>query len=241
MVHIVKIISSAIISYGLTAMFTSAVLATDRQIYSAGDKYISVFLGGNLPSDIKTDTLYNSTPGTYRETYTLDQGVALRAAIGRQLNDRIRGEIEFGFTNGQQGKIREVFNNLTTIYPGKGDIRTYTAMANIWLDLLSPDSMSSIVPYIGGGIGAAVVDTNLTYANFPTYGPQNTSFEFAGQLGGGINWKLNDRFDLGIGYRLNFINGPKSSQRTSAGEITTYKLDNLISHLIGVTLTMKIR
>jgi len=63
--------------------------------------------------------------------------------------------------------------------------------------------------------------------------------EFAGQLAAGVNWALTDT--VGVGYRFNFINGPKISQTTTpAGSVTTYDFDNLLAHSVGVTLKIEL-
>lgn len=234
------ILFSALASIGTS---TSNVLANDVVQRLSESMYISTFIGINNLADIKTDTSYSTTSDPYRETYRQKDGRSFRIAVGGNLTDWLRSEIELGVNTSKQGAIREVINNGLNInhYSGKGDIKTYTALANLWVDLELPENTLNATPYIGGGIGLAYVDPDIKYPNSPTYGPQKSSVEFAAQLGAGLNWDLNERTQLGLGYRLNFVDGPSTKQVTTpAGEVTKYDFDNLLSHAVGITLTFKL-
>ena len=230
---------AAVASVGITSTSVQANELSQRLAESA---YVSVFAGASFLNDIKTDTDYSTTAATYAETYRQKTGFSVRAALGGNLAEMIRGEVEIGVGRSNQGSINEVVNGtMVTNYTGNGEITAYSALANIWADIDMADTMSGITPYVGGGIGLAVVDTNLIYTATPAYGPQDRSVEFAGQLGAGVNWSLTDTVDLGVGYRFSFISGPKTSQvTTAAGEVTTYDFDNLLSHNVGIALKIKI-
>lgn len=202
--------------------------------------YVSTFVGGHFLHDIETDTLDAGTLYS-DETYEQETGFAARFAIGGRLNEHFRAEVELGFNRTNQGSIEETLIGATTTstYNGKGHIDTYTLMTNVWADLPVFDNSWGLTPYIGGGIGAALVNSQLVYTNFSTFGPQDSSVEVVAQLGTGINWAVNDRFSAGVGYRLMFISGPETSQPTT-GQIATYRFDDLLSHSVGITLTMNL-
>lgn len=221
---------------------TTPVQAQDLASQISNNLYVSAFIGGNFLRDIVTNTDYSTNTSTYRETYRQKPGVSFRAAIGTQVRENIRGEFEFGVHTSNQGAIMELANGTTlTQYGGKGEITTYTGLLNIWADLDIPNNTTGLTPYVGGGVGLAVVDTKLVYTGFPTYGPQDRSVEFAGQVGTGVNWALSEKVDVGVGYRLNFINSPTTSQvTTGGGEVSTYDFESLFSHSVGISLKVKL-
>lgn len=202
--------------------------------------YVSTFVGGHFLPDIETNTLDAGTLYS-EETYEQETGFAARFAIGGRINRHFRAEVELGFNRTNQGSIEEtlVGATATSTYDGKGHFDTYTLMTNVWADLPVLDNSWGLTPYIGGGIGAALVNPQLVYTNFSTFGPQDSSVEFAAQLGAGVNWAINDRFSAGLGYRFMAITGPETSQPTTA-QIATYRFDDLLSHSVGITLTMNL-
>lgn len=206
--------------------------------------YVSTFVGGHFLPDVVTDTSYTTDARTFEETYEQETGFAARFAIGGHVNSYLRTELELGFSRNNQGSILEVINGALpgTVNPGQGQIDAITLMGNVWADLPVFDNTWGLTPYIGGGIGGALIDSQMAYTGINSaYGPQESSVEFAAQLGAGFNWAFNNRFSAGLGYRLMFINGPEISQTTTgAGEITTYRFDDLLSQSVGVTLTMNL-
>lgn len=221
----------------------TAVSANDFVNNWLNSLYVSTFLGGHFLPDVVTGTSYTSTTDLSVETYEQEIGFAARFAVGGRMNNYLRTELELGFSRSNQGSINDVINGALpgTTYAGHGQIDAITLMGNVWADLPIFDNHWGLTPYIGGGIGAALVDPQLIYTATPTYGPQESSVEFAAQLGTGINWAFNNRFSAGLGYRLMFINGPEISQTTTgAGEITTYRFDDMLSQSVGITLTMNI-
>lgn len=201
--------------------------------------YVSTFVGGHFLPDIETDTLDAGNPYS-EEIYEQDTGFAARFAIGGRVNEHFRAEVELGFSRSNQGDIvDDVIGGSRGTWSGHGEIDTYTLMTNVWADLPVFENTWGLTPYVGGGIGAALVNTNMIYTDFPSFGPQDSSVEFAAQLGAGVNWAINDKFSAGLGYRLMYITGPETSQSTS-GDIATYEFDDLLSQSVGITLTMNL-
>lgn len=200
--------------------------------------YVSGFLGGSFLHEVVTGTSYTGDANSYVETYEQGMGGTARLALGSQVNKYLRTELELGFSRSNQGSIREVINGAlpANMYQGHGHLDTITLMGNVWADIPILDDKWGITPYLGGGLGAALVKSNLVYTNFPAYAPQGSSLQFAAQLGAGVNWAINDTLSAGLGYRATFITGPEISQATGANQTTTYRFDNLISHSVGVTL-----
>lgn len=221
-----------------TVAAPTAVAANDFVGNWMDSLYVSTFLAGHFLPDVVTDTLTNDVAYS-NETYRQETGFAARFAAGGRINGHLRAEVEFGFNRSSQGSIDEILvgATTTTTYAGHGDIDTYTLMGNLWVDIPLFGGSWALTPYVGGGVGAALVQSDLIYTSFPGYGPQDSSVELAAQLGAGLNWAISDRFSAGFGYRLLFVNGPDISQTTGVNEVTTYRFDDMLSHSVGVTLT----
>jgi opacity protein-like surface antigen len=217
----------------------TAVSANDFVNSWLNSLYVSTFLGGHFLPDVTTVTSYDPPADIADETYELDTGFAARLALGGHVSNHIRSEVEVGFLSaGQNAVIEAIRGGATTANAGDGDIAILTLLGNVWLDLPVFDDAWRLTPYVGGGVGAALVQPDLNYSAAPAYGPQDSSIELAAQLGAGLNWAISDRFSAGLGYRLLFVNGPKISQTTGASEVTTYRFEDILSHSVGVTLTM---
>jgi len=72
-----------------------------------------------------------------------------------------------GARSSRQNTIHEVVSVNATDYVGNGDITAYISLANVWADIDLPNIMSGATPYIGGGLGVAVVDNKLVYTGGP--------------------------------------------------------------------------
>lgn len=234
--NFLKLSLSALIA---STFVPKAAQADDMADIWLNSLYVSTLLGGHFLPDIVTDTLDAGAPYS-EETYEQKAGFAARFAVGGRVSEHFRAEVEFGFSRSNQGAIFEDVIGAGSGYnEGHGEIDAYTLMGNVWADLPLFDDAWGLTPYVGGGIGAALIKPNLVYTDFPSYGPQDSSVEFAAQLGTGLNWAINDRFSAGLGYRLMFINGPETSQPTT-GQIATYRFDDLLSQSVGLTLTVNL-
>jgi hypothetical protein len=106
------------------------------------------------------------------------------------VNSYLRTELELGFgRSNQDDTILEVINGVLpgSIYDARGQIDFVALMGNVWINLPVFDNALGLTPYVGGGVGGALVHSQLVYTNSPAYGPQDSSVEFAGQLGAGLN------------------------------------------------------
>jgi opacity protein-like surface antigen len=74
-------------------------------------------------------------------------------------------------------------------------------MANVWYDF----KVAGVKPYVGGGIGWADVEVDGVFQS-KTVGNAFGESGFAWQLGGGLRLPIDDKMDLGIGYR--YFSGP---------------------------------
>ena len=96
--------------------------------------------------------------------------------------------------------------------------KAYTVFANVYYDFLND---SNFTPYIGGGIGAAYLDT--TY-KLTIYEPSTSQvleradgnqdgWNFAWNLGGGVAYQISDTTALDFGYRYTDMGEAEASSR----------------------------
>ncbi|MBB65350.1 MAG: hypothetical protein CMO81_09825 [Waddliaceae bacterium] len=206
------------------------------------DCYFGIFGGANFPADVKTDTFYSTFPGnTYRETYRQDTAEAIDLLVGTHLSKKVRGELEFAYQRSCSSWITEIVDGTTVNeYAGSGSTQTYSLLANAWADWTLPVKSRLVTVYAGGGLGLAIWRPKIRYTGFSAYGPQQSSLELAGQLGTGVNVQLNEKYSLGLAYRVKVLTGSKKGQNTNVGEVTTYDTEALVSHSLGLTLIMQL-
>jgi len=108
-------------------------------------------------------------------------------------------------------------------------------LANIWYDI---DIGSKFVPYVGGGVGWGRSRFEGVLLNDgTTFAAENSGFVF--QLGGGVNYEVQDGVHLGGGYR--YFRGPNIRSNVFLGKSGNIRLpvegDN-DNHTVVLTLTI---
>lgn len=132
-----------------------------------------------------------------------DTGYNVRGAIGYEFSEgfipnfKPSLEVEFGYSEADVNS--GTFNGGDQSF--SGDTAVYTIQLNYNNDIiLSPNQ--SVTPYIGGGIGVAVVDNNIAYfpnngvVTSPTFGVFGNRTEFVSTSRVGLKTKLSNGFDI---------------------------------------------
>lgn len=146
-----------------------------------------------------------------------DDGLAARVALGSRMG-LFRGEIEGGLS---RASIDSLNFGLSTGASGRMD--TWTAMANLYLDI---DTPFAVRPYVGAGIGVAHhrargIGPALGFARI------NDSDTVLGyQAMAGVSLELTPNFDLVAGYRFVQTERP----RFSFDDGSSARLDRPRSH-----------
>jgi opacity protein-like surface antigen len=145
----------------------------------------------------------------------VDDGFLIGGAIGAQISENFRGEIEVSHASlDTKTEVTDyVLFDSGAYYTEKDndELSELFIMANVWFGF----PLSSVFsPYIGGGVGVAHVDADFGVGAFPTGQPQSDTFSasidadswnFAYQLGAGILIGLSDHFAIDLGYRFKAI------------------------------------
>jgi len=94
-----------------------------------------------------------------------DNGIGVYTALGYDWGNSWRTELEFSYRNNDARHIAPDFAGFSGFPEAtlEGDLKSYALMANALYDLdyVSSSSNLPIVPYIGGGIGGAVLDYGI--------------------------------------------------------------------------------
>ena len=124
--------------------------------------------------------------------YDEDDGIAIAVAAGAYFAPNWRGELEFGWTHGEDGTF---FISSAAPVPHTGEVDVYSGLINVFHEL--PIQNEIWRPYFGAGIGIAVFDFDrLGGGAFFTEGSEVT---FNGALHAGIDFS--DQRDLHLHHK----------------------------------------
>lgn len=149
--------------------------------------YASLFGGWNFLHDYSGDN-----PAASLDVIgSFNDGWAIGGAVGREIGDSLRGELEFAFRDntGDQWTVNGA--------PGSwsGHANVYSGMANLYYDFAK---LGFVKPYVGGGIGFAAVDATLE-TGMATIDIDDTAFAYQGIAG--VATELSRNAELFTEYR----------------------------------------
>ncbi|HET6420648.1 MAG TPA: outer membrane beta-barrel protein [Geobacteraceae bacterium] len=165
--------------------------------------YVSLFAGASIPNNTNATTFDSNVNRTFYENVEFDTGVYAGGTAGFDFGFvRLEGEVSYRFSD-----IKNVTDNpsgfqFTDINGGLGAL---AVMVNGFVDL---HNQSPITPYLGGGIGFAVLhmDNVTGFDSRPPAGrvnlyPDADDTVFAWQLGAGLEFALTPFMSVDVGYR----------------------------------------
>lgn len=158
--------------------------------------YVSGFVGVSVPdsSDVTTD-VDNTAP--YHDQVEFDPGIYIGGTGGYDFG-YLRLEGEISHRNSEIDSITDKDDGFRYRRPD-GNLGVTAFMANAFFDLHND---SRVTPYLGGGIGFAVLNLSDTHAvDNPYLYEEGNDTVFAYQIGAGVEIALNPRYSLDLGYR----------------------------------------
>jgi opacity protein-like surface antigen len=163
--------------------------------------YVSVFGGWSHAKDEHV-FLEGTSAYDFDADIDLDDGFMVGAALGAQINEWLRGEVEVsGHFHDVEG---DAFVNFSSpaYYDLEGDENALFLLANLWLDLPIGGMFR---PYIGGGVGGGRLDVDIETTG--GYGViDDADWGFAWQVGAGVAFDLSESIAIDVGYRYKRIN-----------------------------------
>ena len=205
---------------------STAILAANANALEYG-QYMSLKAALSKIQNETTAISDYSFGGTTHHTNTLsdkthkDNVWGVRAAYGLMTPvkyGKLRGEIELG-ANDKAKENNQFDFTITNTYRHNFEIETtvYSAMFNLYYDI---DTGTKFTPYIGGGVGYARVKSKAKVYGSTPYGDINMSStshdnNFAWQLGFGVSYAVNDKWDIDLGYRYSDYGNAKDSIASS--------------------------
>ncbi len=148
--------------------------------------------------------------GTQPTNPEIEDNLLVEVGAGCQVNRYVRADVTLGYRDAAD--MSEDFNDLD------GELRSYTALANVYVDLAY---WGAVVPYIGAGIGVAYNDLNNVTLPAGNNDAGKTAFAWA--FYAGASFRLTPNFVIDAGYRFIDLGSAKSGG-------AAYKMTDLESH-----------
>ena len=168
--------------------------------------YVSVFGGWSNPNSLDGDLEFELGGNHYSYDFDadLDNGWTAGIAVGAQVNEWLRGELELsGNWHDAGGDLDYAVHGYG--YDIDGDVNALFVLGNLWFDI---PIGTFFRPYAGGGLGfgrlSIDVDANGHYADFDLF--DDDDWGFAWQVGFGAAFAMSDNVGIDIGYRYKRIN-----------------------------------
>ncbi len=201
--------------------------------------YVSMFGGLSVPETVESRFVYTTGPTPYTSRKKHKDGFIVGLSAGTCVfTDSLRSEIEFAFAN-HQGRSINNFNPAVGAFGGglNGGLDSYTILGNLWYDIYTN---TDFTPFIGGGVGVGIVDSNLRVTGGIPGVFNDTDVGFAFQAGAGFKYDVAPNIDLELSYRFRGIIDFDLSQTNTAGAPFWGDLNglDLFSHNImgGITI-----
>ncbi|MEO0983857.1 MAG: hypothetical protein AAFX03_14530 [Pseudomonadota bacterium] len=214
--------------------------------------YVSGFVGAAFPSDAEFTGVQQPDPGIPSPAGNVagvpaeidiefDTELYFGGAIGyklpftylRYFQPRLEIEVSYLEKEVSGGS----FNGGGQIFGGEQEI--LFVLLNNYSDIRWSDTQT-VVPYIGGGIGVGIVDSDVQYfppsAAGPVFAVQGDSTGFAGTIAGGLTWELSEQLDVYAEGRYYRVSGVDLERRFIGGGADIFNAD-VSDRLTGATAT----
>ena len=213
----------ASVGVGAVALLSAQAGAGDHPLY------ISMFGGASMLNDVNT---IKQEGGGQQYTVGFNTGYILGGAIGMQVSDELRTEIELSHAAWGANRVRYMTSDGGVDRDAaSGTLNATYLLANLWIDV--PNN-GAFKPYVGGGLGVGFANANVPFSGDENDGMTGGGTGFAFQVGGGIRKALSEKIDLDVGYRFKGITGINFG--SLAGE-QHFNGANIYSHNLQLGLT----
>jgi opacity protein-like surface antigen len=199
---------------GVVALVSMAAHAEDGL-------YASLHGGASLAGEI--DSASPNVSGIDGRT-EFETGFLVGGAFGYRFG-QFRGEIEIAY---RDNDVESFDLRRGPALRGVGDLETLTGMVNVFYDAdLTPFGLDRVLPYVGGGLGAAHLDADSPSNAILRVDGSDTVL--AWNLQAGIAYAITEDVRLGVGYRY-LDTAEFTFDANAVGTSGTIDLDGLSSH-----------
>lgn len=221
-----------------TLLATSALALIASVSQANADIYITILGGGDfLKGDNSGEQV--SIPFT-RTAYRFDSdtGFVIAGAAGMHFDRWLRGlraEIEASY---RRNDVKGSWSSDTFFGSGSGPIdanlSNFALLANVWYDI---NVGMKFAPYLGGGVGWDRAEFDgIFVGGGPQFHFENSGFAY--QLGGGLNYPIQDGVNIGFGYR--FFRGPSIKNDIFVGKNNLpARFGDNENHTVMINLTIE--
>ncbi|MDP7143503.1 MAG: acyloxyacyl hydrolase [Alphaproteobacteria bacterium] len=165
---------------------------TDHADARSSRMYVAGYMGLNLHSQSE----FSETTAGISGDYEMENNLTFAGALGLRLTENVRVEGEISYRKSDFDKLDI---NGTGAVDMSGSMGTWLYMMNLYYDF--DTEWRNFKPYITGGVGIAAHDADLVAGAAPAIDSSDTTFDFAYQLGGGVQYELEDGLSLIGDYR----------------------------------------
>lgn len=151
--------------------------------------YASLFGGAVFPAH----THIASSSSNYIAEFKT--GFMVGAAVGASLTDSLRGEVELSYLSSD---VKQVTEEDTKAESTGNSLAGTFLLANLWYDM----SWGGFTPYLGGGMGMALMDVDIILYNEGSSQIDDQSLALAAQIGAGVRFAVTDTLTIDAGYRF---------------------------------------
>ncbi|MCX5869340.1 MAG: outer membrane beta-barrel protein [Deltaproteobacteria bacterium] len=183
-------------------VLSCCVIALSATSASAAGMYVSGKLGLSVPPTLTLSG--NDYWGTWADDISFNTGMAINAAFGYDF-DNFRAEAEIGYQKNNFDKTdwqeTDRFGNYSrgTGSFADGDMTSTSFFANGYYDF---KNKSPFVPYLGAGIGYAIIKLNdVKSGPWDNYPYNNDDGVFAYQVMAGVSYVINKTVAIDLSYR----------------------------------------
>ncbi|MEM9411419.1 MAG: outer membrane beta-barrel protein [Planctomycetota bacterium] len=156
------------------------------------------FFGGYTEMDPQ-----NSTGFERDLLIDFDEGYAVGLAVGRRIGRNLRSELEYTFRAQTASAVNFNGNNVGNV---GGFQNSHAGMLNFTYDLVF--GQGNFVPYLGGGIGVASIDSNVRYGTgVASLDGDDSSVAY--QWMAGLSYRARPNMETFVEYRFFEIDDPK--------------------------------
>jgi len=132
----------------------------------------------------------------------LHSGYATGLAVGWGFPVGLRPELELNYRRNTLDQFNHRVYEGGGSIEGKGEEEASSVMANLWYDVKHlPAPFSRLTPYVGGGLGYAVLTISGLEAGGVQFGGTHRDTVGAYQLGAGVGYELTEHWSMSVDYR----------------------------------------